>query len=80
MNEPEFPEGTNLSAQTIAVSVFNQVSPGLYEFTHLPFGLSIVGSHFCAKAQTKDSVLRLVIQYVFKGDTPKVLSYFQNWF
>ena len=53
MNVPELPEVPDLTVQTSAVSVFNQVSPATM-----------------AKAQTKDSVLALVIQYVHKGDKP----------
>ena len=53
MNVPELPEVPNLTVQTSAVSVFNQVSLATM-----------------ARAQTKDSVLGLVIQYVQKGDKP----------
>ena len=54
MNVPELPEVPNLTLQTSAVSVFNQVSLATM-----------------AKAQTKDSILEQVIQYVHKGDKPK---------
>ena len=52
VNVAELHEVPNLTVQTSAVSVFNQVSPATM-----------------AKAQTKDSVLGLVIQYVHKGGT-----------
>ena len=59
-NVPELHEVPNLTVQTSAASVFDQVSPATM-----------------AEAQTKDSVLGLVIPYVHKGGT-KELSHFQN--
>ena len=50
MNVPELHEVPDLTVQTSAVSVFDQVSPVTV-----------------AKAQTKDSVLGMIIQYVQKG-------------
>ena len=54
-NMPELCAIPNLTAQTSAVSVFDQVPPATM-----------------AKAQTKDSVLGLVIPYVCTGVKPKV--------
>ena len=55
-NGPKFHEEPNLTVQTSAVSVFDQVPPATM-----------------AKAQTKDSVLGLVIPFVCKGVKPKGL-------
>ena len=60
VNMPELHEVPNLTVQTSAVSVFDQVSPATM-----------------AEAQTKDSVLGLVIQYVCRGKN-KGLSHFKN--
>ena len=54
MNVPKLHEVPDLTVQTSAVSVFNQVSPVTM-----------------AKAQAKDYVLELVIQYVCKKEKPK---------
>ena len=54
MNVPEFHEVPDLTVQTSAVSVFDQVSPATM-----------------AEAQTKDSVLGLVIPYTCKWEKPK---------
>ena len=54
VNVPESHEVPNLTLQTSAVSVFDQVSLATM-----------------AEAETKDSVLGLVIQYIHKGDKPK---------
>ena len=51
VNEPGLHEVPNLTVQTSALSVFNQVSPATK-----------------AKAQAKDSVLELIIQYVHKRE------------
>ena len=56
VNVPEFDEISNLTVQTSAVSVFDQVLPATM-----------------AEAQTKDSVLGLVIPYIHKGEKPKGL-------
>ena len=54
VNVPKLHKVPNLTVQTSAVSVFNQVSPAAM-----------------AKAQTKDSVLGLVIQHVHKGENQR---------
>ena len=54
---PQMHEVPNLTVQTSAVSVFDQVSPATM-----------------AKAQAKDSVLELIIQYMHKGKKPKGLT------
>ena len=53
-NVPEFHAVPDLTVQTSAVSVFNQVPPATM-----------------AEAQSKDSVLGLVIPFVHKGVKPK---------
>ena len=61
VNVPKFHAASNLTVQTSAVSVFNQVSPVTM-----------------AEAQTKDSVLGLVIPYICKGQKTKGLGHFKN--
>ena len=54
MNVPKFYAVPDLTVQTSAASVLDQVSPVTM-----------------AEAQTKDSVLGLVIPYIHKGEKPK---------
>ena len=58
MNVPKFHAVPNLTVQTSAVSVFDQVSPAIM-----------------AKAQTKDSVLGLVIPYICKKENQRAWSF-----
>ena len=58
MNVPEFHEVPDLTVQTSAVSVFDQVL-----------------SATMAKAQTKNSVLGLVIPYICKGENQRAWSF-----
>ena len=57
-NGPKLHEVPNLTVQTSAVSVFDQVAPATM-----------------AEAQTKDSVLGLVIPYVCKAENQRALSF-----
>ena len=58
MYVPKFHADPDITVQTSAVSVFDEVSPATM-----------------AKAQTKDSVLGLVIPYIHKGENQRAWSF-----